>query len=507
MFSFRQRACICLLENREDTLFAVSVFRLGNKAGEHSIIWHNKSMLFRASFPGSGRRGIGRMKLFNGKGKFLAIAAITSLGLQAACPGFAFGQTAPPAPAAAPAADAQGALYGKVIDVTTGKPVPDATVALQDKKGKVIAWTKTDAQGQYAIPADCLKTLELRPSRRRGLLSSLARGIGKVVTVPVKAAVDGATTVIKQVNPAATVKATAISAATGNPLPAVSQITSTTVASLKETTEKKARENAARTVMGERLSQPAAKKEEIVPGEVYLAVSAPNFKALKGKAGAYWLEPIKTASEKKDEKPGTRAWLETVKLAPAAGDKKSEVEKMAVLLGEPRIDPVLAPAGATLTISTKLMTPAGQPLVARVFAREDKKKKVVELTPQAGNVFSGQLVLDPETPTGETTVTVVALRAEPIEVDLKESKDDPLLHFAEQLDELDADKAYDFDPRIMASENRLDLKVTILDPKQGNPVTPAAAPTAPTAPATPAAAPPAAPPTTPPTTPATPPAK
>jgi hypothetical protein len=385
-----------------------------------------------------------------------------------------------------PAEPGQGALYGKVVDTTTGKPIPEATVALQEKNGKVIAWTKTDAQGQYAIPTDALKTLQLRPSRRRGLLSSMARGIGKVVTVPVKAAINGATAVAKQANPVATVKATAISVATGNPVPVVSQVAGTTAASIAENSKKQARENAARAVMGERLSQPAAKKDELVPGEVLLAVSAPNFKAVKGKAGAYWLEQIAAATEK-EEKRGTRAWLETVKLAPAAGDKNSEIEKMAVLLGEARLDPVLAPAGATLNISTKLMTPAGQPLVARVFAREDKKKKVVELKPQGGNVFAGQLVLDPKTPIGETTVTIVALRAEPIEVDLKESKEDPLLYFAEQLDELDADKAYDFDPRIMASENRLDLKVTILDPKQANPTSPAAAPAAPAAPATPAA--------------------
>jgi hypothetical protein len=245
--------------------------------------------------------------------------------------------------------------------------------------------------------------------------------------------------------------------------------------------------------MGERLTQPASKKDEIVPGEVFLAISAPSYKAVKGKAGAYWLEPIAPAPAEKETKTrGTRAWLETAKLAPIAGDKNSEIEKMAVLLGEARMDPVLAPVGATVTLSARLMTPGGQPLVARVFAREDKKKTVVELKPQGNNIFSGQMTLHPKTPIGETTITIVALRSEPIEVDLKESKEDPLLAFAEQLDELDAGNAYDFDPRIMASENRLDLKLTVLDPKQGSPVTPAAAPTAPAAPIPPVA--PAAPP-------------
>lgn len=385
-----------------------------------------------------------------------------------------------PAPAAAPADWSRGAFYGKVVD-STGKVVPGATVALQDKGGKTIAWTTTDAQGQYAIPVDCLKTLQLRPSRRRGLLASMAHGLGQVVTVPVKAAVAGVTTAVKAVNPVGTVKATVVSVATGSPAPVLSQLASATATSTADNSQHRARENAARAMMGERLIQPAAKKDELIPGEVFVAVSAPNFKAVKGKAGAYWLEQPPQPTEK-DAKPlGTRAWLETIKLAPAtaAPDKNSEIVRMAVLLGEAHMDPGLAPAGATLKISTKLLTPDNMPLVARVFARETKTKTVVELKPQGGNVFAGELPLDPKIPLGETTVAIVALRAEPIEVNLKESKTDPLLEFARQLDELDAGKAYDFDPRIMASENRLDLKLTVLDPKQSSPPLPAAAPAAP----------------------------
>src|SRR2546427_12141620 len=80
----------------------------------------------------------------------------------------------------------KGALYGKVIDVATGRPVAGATVALRDKSGKVVAWTKTGADGQYAIAADTLKLLQLQPSRRRGLLAGLGHGRGQGVTAPAK---------------------------------------------------------------------------------------------------------------------------------------------------------------------------------------------------------------------------------------------------------------------------------------------------------------------------------
>jgi len=60
-----------------------------------------------------------------------------------------------------------------------------------------------------------------------------------------------------------------------------------------------------------------------------------------------------------------------------------------------------------------------------------------------------------------------------------------LLAWAAQREDLDADKPYHFDPRIMASENRLDLKMTILDPKQENPPPTTPAPGTPPAPAPP----------------------
>jgi hypothetical protein len=396
--------------------------------------------------------------------------------------------------------------------------VADATVALLDKGGKVVAWTRTDKDGNYAIGSDCLGVLQLRPSRRRGFLAGLVRGVGRVVAAPVNLAAN----VVKQVDPVKTAKAAIVTAATGNALPTVSNVVSTVTNSVTDQASKKTREIAVKTVMGERqAAPPKEKREEVVPGEVRIAVTAPGYQEIKAKAGAYWMEaaeePARDApKEQREAAVGPRAWLELVKLAPAAmGDKKSAVENVAVLLAEPRLEPSLAPAGGTVRLSVKLNAPPPPPgrtlLAMRVFAREDKKHVVAELKPGEGpnaNVYSGELVLDPKTPAGDTTITLVALRAEPVEVNLRESKTDPLLDFARGLDDLDADKPYEFDPRIMASENRLDVTLTILDPKQGTPTMPGAAaaaapaappanapapaaPAAPTAPANPAPAQPA----------------
>jgi hypothetical protein len=374
-------------------------------------------------------------------------------------------------PAAQAAADwSKGALFGRVMDAATGKPLPDATVALQDKGGKVLAWTKTDAEGKYALCADSLNALQLRASRRRGLLERVARGVGQVVTTPVKVVADA----VKAVDPLKTGKAAIISTVTANPAPVAAQVLGNATKTITDQAAAKARENAAKAVLGERQATPKEKRQTLVPGEVFLSVVAPGYKDLKDKAGAYWLEPPAPA-DGKTPATGVRAWLETVKLAPtSAADKKCEVVNCAILLAEGKIEPALAAPGTPVKLSVKLATPENQPLKVRVFAREDKSRAVTELKAAAGGtpgVFTGEMPLDAGLKAGDTTISLVALRAEPIEVDLKDNKADPLLDFARGLDDLDADKAYEFDPRIMASENRLDLSLTILDPKQGTTVT------------------------------------
>lgn len=177
--------------------------------------------------------------------------------------------------------------------------------------------------------------------------------------------------------------------------------------------------------------------------------------------------------------------MECVKLAPASTDKKSAVEDEAVMLSEPHLDPALAPPGSTVNLSVKVRLPKDPQPSVRVFAREDKKKQVFELQPQKDGVYSSGLLIDPKTPLGETTISVVAMRAEPIDVKLPKAQYDPLTEFVRRLDDLDPDKPYVYDPRILASENRLDIKFTVLDPKAA---TPPAAPASPPAAATDSAA-------------------
>jgi len=407
---------------------------------------------------------------------YLAALAVTLVGAQTPPP--ATGTSAKPAGAPAqpptPPPTTQhpatlgpeyrvGVIYGTVLDVD-GKPVPNATVALQDAGNKVLGWTKTDAQGQYAIAADPMTVLHLRPSRRRGLLEQCARAVGDVVAAPVK--VVGSAVA----NPGKTLKSVAVSVATGTPVPAAAQAAAPLLGdrNISDETGKNAREVAANTAVGD---GPDAKRKRTVAekGETRIVVSIPSYKDASGKAEAYWLEGPGTD---KDKTLGMQAWIETVRLAPATSDKKSEVVKEALTLTDPIAEPTLVPAGGAVKIRVKLQSPPGTEHPVRVFARETHTNVVLELMPQQGpgkNVYAATMTLDPHTPAGETIVTIAALRADPVEVKLDKKKADPLVEFVRHLDDMAANKPYEYDPRIMASQNRLDIKLTVLDVKQGTP--------------------------------------
>jgi len=73
--------------------------------------------------------------------------------------------------------------------------------------------------------------------------------------------------------------------------------------------------------------------------------------------------------------------------------------------------------------------------------------------------------VDPKTPVGKTVLAVGALRTKPIEVRLNKKNSDPLAAFAGRAEDLNGSKPYGYDPFVMASENRVDAKLTILAAK------------------------------------------
>ncbi|MDQ2798905.1 MAG: hypothetical protein M3Y13_04595, partial [Armatimonadota bacterium] len=320
--------------------------------------------------------------------------------------------------AAPKSAPSQGAFYGQVVDAATGKPVADATVALQDKHNHVLAWTKTDAQGHYALAANSIALLDLPTERRRGMLAAIGRGFVQVIQLPGKAVVAAAgvaSDTVKAIDPVGTIKAAAAGIVSGSPVPLAAQATTDLQNLTGADTRQRARATAAQAVVnGSPAPHTDAKPKDVPgPGEVGLLISAPQYKEFRAPAGAYWLDA--TGSLDHGQASAAQAWLDTVRLAPAAGAKNSDVQDQAVHLTDPTLDAALAAAGSTVKITVHLQTPTEPAVKVRVVAREQKTHQVAELTPQGNGVYAGSLTLDPKMPLGDTTVTIAALKAAPVD--------------------------------------------------------------------------------------------
>lgn len=391
-----------------------------------------------------------------------------------------------------------GAFSGQVVDAA-GKPVAGATVAVLNRDNKVESWSKTNADGRYTIAAP-VDLLQLPTKHHRGLFATLGRGVAQIVSLPVKA-VGAAVGVVQTLDPIGTLKSAVVGTAMGSPVPLAAKAAGD-LKNLAGSSEQHARSRAVQAVAdGKGKPAPAKKTDAPGSGEVTLVVSAPQLKQFRGPAGAYWVQPkVKT----KKSESGARAWLDTVKLVPSADAKAaSSTVDQATKLSDLTVSPAMPIIGGSVHLAVKVQTPAVPAVMVRVFAREQKTRKVAELTPEADGVYAGVLKLDPKMSPGDTTVTIAALNPAAAGA-RQEGKPDPLLDFASNLDYLDADKPYVFDPRKTVSDNRLDLKITVLDPSKETPSIPTPPPTAPAA-SVAAPAPPAKPaPATP--APATPPA-
>lgn len=347
----------------------------------------------------------------------------------------------------------KGVLYGKIVD-TDGKPVWGATVALRLPSGELISWAKTNEAGEYAIPGDPKIALSLKPSHCRGLLAQCADAVEDVVMVPVKLATS----------PGPTVRSALVAVASGTPGPIAAQAVASTIPNQATVSQVSQASAGAATNVALLGGTPPPPLQPADKGQADILVVAKGYKDANLVAHAYWLDPPDLKDRNKPV--GVQAWLETVELAPKDDKKNALLEKEALTLCNGTAEPTLAPAGSSIDISVKLDPPTDVNHPVRVFARLASRDTVVELMPsdKEKGVYTGSMTLSAKTPPGDTMICIGALRADPVEVKLDPKRPNALRMFVGKVDDMNGSKPYGYDPFVMASENRLDLKVTILPP-------------------------------------------
>jgi hypothetical protein len=339
----------------------------------------------------------------------------------------------------------RGAVYGHVQD-SSGKPIPDAIVAIQSAAGDILAWAKTDATGDYALNVDPKAALNMNGSPHAGLLKECATAVGDVLMAPVNVVT----------RPGPVVRSGLESIAYGTPVPLAEQAAQETIPVPNRYDVQGA---AAKGALGDgpTLYRPPVGKE----GQAELLVVAPGCKDADLNSQAYWFEGPKERGK------GLRAWVETVKMAPAEGGDKPSVVNQVISLTGGTAAPSLVPPGESVKISVKLGEPPDSEHPLRVFARESRRGEVVELKPDPStHGFCGQMHFGRGFPSGPTTICIAAVRADPVEIHLPRGND-PFPLFVRRLEDMQPNKPYQYDPMIMGSVNRLDLKVIVLPPQRG----------------------------------------
>jgi hypothetical protein len=354
----------------------------------------------------------------------------------------------------------RGVIYGKILDAS-GKPVGGATVALYNRTNKVLSWARTDPNGCYCLAANTKLALDIKPSKNRGLLMRCCNAAQEVVMTPVRAVAN------MVANPGLTVAAAGVSVASGTPAPLEAQAIAASVPNHETVvqTQLAAQGAAAAQALGVGPLPPPT--DQSTEGQAYLAVEAPGFKKADVKANAYWLEP---PADQNGLKMGLQAWVDTVQLAPETAKQNAVPVPDEIKLISPTISSSLVPAGSDVHLTVRVQAPASGNHPIRVFAREYPRNIVVELFPgKDKDVYEGDMHIDRLCSLGDATICIGALRAKPVEVKLDTDNNDAFFRFVKRLEDMQAGKPYGYDPMIMASQNRAEIKLTVLSPKTETP--------------------------------------
>lgn len=348
---------------------------------------------------------------------------------------------APPAEASTPAEGAEQPaappkeiVHGSVVDLVTHQPLAGATVAVRTRNGKVLAWGKTNAAGEFDIEGSYVEHVRLPDYRDKspGLFGQIARGAGRVFRI-------ARHNIGRVVRPAAKAAGAAVGGAIGAD---VAGAVAGAVAPVPE------------SVLPE-------VPDEDGPGVFIAKVVCPGYQDYQGPVQAYWMDPPD------DEGDNTLDfWLDPIALAPRTDDKESKLRSGPrgefMRLRQAALEPSIAPRNSSFTISVRLTIPPEAVEGIKVIARSDRTEEMVPLEPVAEDpgLFRGQMKVGAEWPLNDQKIILLALRSVPASADGPRSAVPEVL--AEKLSLWKARK-FTFDPQILASRDREELTLTVVE--------------------------------------------
>lgn len=329
---------------------------------------------------------------------------------------------------------------GKVLDAND-RPVPNAFVAVYDDSNKVVDYTRTDRNGEYALAVP-KPVFHLEHKRGRGFVADVVTGVIRLtgdaigfINNPVRSGVHAV---------ASAEADTIADPLTKGGISAGAVVVDQTLLMLTPRRHK---------------TPPAELRKQ--PGALLLKVVAPNSNDLIQVGHLYWLqdEQLKLGGK---EKHTLAAWLDPVKLTSTETDKPSEIQSDYLRFTRARLEPSIAEPGQTVHITAKLLLPPSPTIYAIVVARNDRTGQRWELTPTGDGRYEGDFVVDKRFPRNDQTISILAYAAKEQKPGRRENAERAI----EGAGLWDPKKPFIFDPLLVVSRNRADLTMTVVEPQK-----------------------------------------
>ncbi len=319
---------------------------------------------------------------------------------------------------------------GRVLD-SAGNPVSNAMVAVYDSKNRVVDYVKTDAKGEYtlAIPPSALNLSRRRSGFVHQVSRSVNQAVGNLASGPIKAGIRAASGAVAASDP---LTRAGIGAAVGIATNIVDVVTGS-----------------------------GAKRSPLrrtAPGVIAIKAVAEGHKDAIALARVYWVQEEVYAAGGRSQR-AVVAWLDPVKLSPENAAGASGVASDYLTFTEARISPGIVERGQEVTLSVTFRKAPEPRTPVVVVARNARTGQKYGMDPVGPDRYECRFVVDKRHPLNDQVITVLAYP----EQDVRPGRNPDAERAIERAGHWDPKRAFVYDPLLLASRNRVELTLTVVD--------------------------------------------
>ena len=332
---------------------------------------------------------------------------------------------------------------GKVLDAA-GRPVSNAFVAVYDDSNKVVDYTRTDRNGEYALAVP-KPTLHLEHKHGKGFVADVFTGMIRLtgdaigfINNPVRSGIHAI--------------ASAESATFADPLTKGGISAGTAVA------------DQALTMLTPRNHRPVPVAARKQPGALLMKIVAPRSNDLVEIGHIYWMQEERLRLGGKQEHT-LAVWLDPVQLTSVDSEKPSKFQTEYLRFTHARLEPSIAEPGQVVHITAELLTPPSPAVYPIVVARNNHTGQRWELEPTGNGRYEGEFVVDKRFAHDDQTISILAYAAK----EQKPGRRANAEHAIEGAGLWDPKRPYIYDPLLVVSRNRADLTLTVVLPEKRRP--------------------------------------